>query len=113
MMATSSSRGSSSLATRKKKGKDGINLETTIRNMKLKEYELDVIFVREGGNFRTLECRKVVGRTRVNTIKPFSMDAFKDIMRSMHCGSPMIRNSARWMTICSWCNTFAYEIATG
>ncbi|KAE8778804.1 hypothetical protein D1007_48232 [Hordeum vulgare] len=81
-MASSSTAGASQGVARGGwKGKTSINLESAMKNMKLKDSELDEVVVgdKEISKFAEETCWLVVAK--VNTRKPFNAESFKSTMK--------------------------------
>lgn len=68
-------------AAGRKKGKNEIDLEKAMKNMKLKDSELDDVYVGEEEISELSKAARWLAVARVNTMKPFSADAFKDTMK--------------------------------
>lgn len=64
-----------------KKGMGAVNLEEAMKNMKLKDSELDDVFVGEEEISELSKAARWLAVARVNTRKPFSADAFRDTMK--------------------------------
>lgn len=65
-----------------RKGTDKAGLQATVKNMKLKDGGLDDVYVRdEEINNKLVKAARLLLVARVNTRHPFSIDAFKDMIK--------------------------------
>ncbi|KAE8785786.1 hypothetical protein D1007_40473 [Hordeum vulgare] len=67
------------------KGKAPADLEAAMRNMKLKEAELDAVMVDEEEISRFSEETRWLAVAKVHTTKPFSAESFKTTMKFVWC----------------------------
>ncbi|KAE8786877.1 hypothetical protein D1007_39120 [Hordeum vulgare] len=81
-MASSSTAGASQgAAPGGWKGKTSINLESAMKNMKLKDSELDGVVVGDEEISKFAEETRWLAVAKVNTRKPFSAESFKSTMK--------------------------------
>jgi hypothetical protein len=81
MAASSSSGAPRGSAAGGRKGKSSIDLETAMKNMKLKESELDEVVVGDEEISKFAKETRWLAVARVNTAKPFSAESFKTTMK--------------------------------
>lgn len=81
MAAWDAGNGSGSSSSSGRRGKRAVDLETAMKNMKLKESELDDVIVNEEEISQLEKEKRWLAVAKVNTRKTFSADAFKDTMK--------------------------------
>lgn len=81
MVTTLSSSGAGNVAAEGKNSNDAIDLEVAMKNMRLKDSELDDVFVGAGEILELAKSARWLALDRVNTRKPCNARAFKNTMK--------------------------------